>query len=375
MESKFNFLKTTFADFYGPGYTNIKEYADPKYKVGIVPTDQNVFVHDCVFEDCTSSSNGALSCGNSIYKLLVYQTSFVSCWSRSSYGGAIYFDSTTNGECILCKICGFDCSSTNSGNSYGQFARINTKIYATYKNYVNDSSFSHSSNMNTDSYYVLCLNYGNILCPSVNLTNNLCYSFTAFYCYPTTGTGSPVSDTFYISYSSIVNNTANGYSCFYHHNSDSSQCIDTCNVINNKQTTSTYGTFYLYANLLIKDSCIIGNNKKNIVFYVSSGKMTISNCTIDDNIFTNGRYYGTVTVIKTITNTFINALSHIATQHCDSFFDSYGTLIGKTNVPHKNLRYLMSCNNKFPFIDSLENVQFVFLYTFLTFDPTNNYFV
>jgi hypothetical protein len=378
MDFKLTFPKTTFSDFYGPGQTNIKEYTGPKYTETQTPTDQNVYVHDCVFQSCSSSSNGgALSCGSTVYKLLVEQTSFVSCWTSSIRGGAIHFESTTNGECILSKICGFNCSSTyTSGWAGGQCVITCTKNDATYKNYVNDTSFTHSLIEGKDSRYVMYLIYGHILCPSVNITDNKCTSYTATYCGPVTG--SSMSDIFCMTYSSIVNNTSNGgHSCLWLDRSGSSQRIDTCNIINNKQTSSEQGTIYTYANLLIKDSCILGNNENNKVFYAySSNKITISNCTIDDNIFTNGRYYGSVTVIKTITNTFINALSHISTHHCDSYFDSYGTLTAKPNVPSKKPRNLISCNCICPIIDALRFIQFLFLLTFLSSNPSNDaYFI
>jgi hypothetical protein len=368
MESKFNFLKTAFDDFYGPGNTNIKDYKNTKYTGQITPTDQNVYVHDCVFQSCSSSSDGgAISCGNTVYKLLVEQTSFISCKTSSSNGGAIYFNSQTNGECILSRICGFDCSSTYS-DSYGQFSNTYTKNDVAYKNYINDSSITRSSNWKKGSYETLRLQYGNILCPSTNLTNNMCYYYTALLCWLTKGTGSPVSVTFCISYSSIINNTnSGGYGVFYHDNSVTSHCIDTCNIINNKQNISSYGAIIASGNLFIKDSCILGNNENDKVFYVSSSssKITISNCTIDDDIFTNGRYAGSVTIIKTITKTFINALSHISTHLCDSYFDSYGTLSAKPNVPSQISRCLLSCNCRYQTNDLLRYIQFIFLLTFL----------
>jgi hypothetical protein len=44
----------------------------------------------------------------------------------------------------------------------------------------------------------------------------------------------------YVSYSSIVNNTANGgWGCMAHSTSCSSDCIDACNIINNTQLTTS----------------------------------------------------------------------------------------------------------------------------------------
>jgi hypothetical protein len=377
MESKVNCLKTTFEDFYGSGYSNVQHFTGPEYTVSPqTPTSNNVYVHDCVFRSCTSSLNGgALYChsSNNVIKLLVSRTSFTSCRTSGQNGGAIFFYSQTSGECILNKICGFDCLSTYSGCSYGQFVYTYTKNDVTFKNHVNDSSFTRTSKVRIYPYHVLCLNYGNILCPLVNITNNECYHCSALYCH---ATASSTSNTVCITYSSIVNNTANGsWGCIvFNSDSISSQLMDTCNVLNNKQTLSNIGIIYAHANLLIKDSCILGNDKNKNIFYENhaSCKITISNCTIDDDIFTNGRYYGSVTISKTIQNSFINALSHIFTHNCDSYFDSYGTLTVKPNVPTRKSICLMSCVCKHPMIDSLLKFQFMFLLTMLPSDPAKD---
>jgi hypothetical protein len=203
--------------------------------------------------------------------------------------------------------------------------------------------------------FSLRLHYGTILCSSANLTNNECYRHPAFYCYPT---ASSASDTCCVSYSTIVNNIANGgYGCIWLNNGASTHFFDTCNVLNNKQTdaSNSIGTIRVNANLLIKNSCILGNNEYNKVFSetYSSGKITLSNCTIDDDIFSNGRYTGSLTISKSIGKSFINALSHISTRNCDSYFDSFGTLSAKPNVPSKNPLCLKSCICKHPIIDPL----------------------
>jgi hypothetical protein len=359
MEFKVKFLKTTFDDFYGPGNTNIEEYTGPKYTGRQTPKNQNVYVHDCFFQSCLSSSDGgALSCDSSIYKLLIHQTSFISCQTSSSNGGGIYFYSQTNGQCIMSKVCGYNCSSFYRGQFI--YTHMNSNSI-NYKNHANDTSITRSLGTDTSSRITLDLYYGNILCPSVNLTNNICYYHTALLCAPTS------SDTCRISYSSIVNNTANDNTCIYFYNSATSHYVESCNILNNNQTSSSSGIIYSNTNVNFKDSCIFGNDKINNIFYVSSSsyKITISNCTIDDDIFTNGRYYGSVTVIKTLERTFINALSHIVTRNCDSYFDSYGTLSVKPNTPSKSSRCLLSCNIKPPIIDGLRIVQLLFLLTFL----------
>jgi hypothetical protein len=368
-----NLLKRTFSDVYGQGYS-ITTYAGQKYTQTININENNVYVHDCVFSYCLSSTNGAaLNCSSNVYKLLVERTTFVSCKTSNGAGGGIYFYSTTSGESVLNKICGFSCSSPNNG----LFAMIRTKSDVNNKNHFNDSSITHTSALNSN--YPLSLYNGNILCPSINVTNNECKSYPAYGCYPTV---SSASDTCCVSYSSIVNNTANGgWGCINHGGSGSSQVIDKCNIINNKQTSSSSYEiiFHVTSSLLIKDSCVLGNNKGMKLFYViSQGKVTISNCSIDDDIFTNNRFTGTVLVSKTIEKTFIHALSHISTQKCDSYFDSYGTLTGKPNVPSQSTkvssRYLISCDNKKPTTDPFRITGFMFLIAMLHSDPSNDYY-
>jgi hypothetical protein len=376
MEGNRNLLKRTFVDVYGTGYST-SNFTGPEYTQSITTNAQNVYVHDCVFRDCSSTTEGgALSCGTSVNRLLVEQTSFISCKTSSSKGGAIYFYSTSNGQCVLSKICSFGCNLSYSGYNLGMCAYIYATSNNNYKNHVNDSSVIHSLTKNIDTLFALDIYFGNVLCPSVNLSNNQCNRYPALRCYIT---GSSGSDTCCISYSSFVNNTADGSSgwgCVYIRNSIStaSQSIVACNLINNKIASPANGIIDSGANLFIRNSCILGNAIGKTIFYTNSGSITLINCTIDDDIFTNGRYIGSVTVSKTIQSTFINALSHIATRKCDSYFDSYGSLTVKLNAPTGSCRYLISCNIRRPLIDPLRFMEFIFLLTMLPSDPSNDYY-
>jgi hypothetical protein len=98
-------LKRTFADVYGRDYTptiyTAPEYTDRR----IDATATNVYVHDCVFRSCSSSSNGGtISCSSNVYRLLVEETSFISCKTSSSNGGGIYFNNQNYGECVFSRI-------------------------------------------------------------------------------------------------------------------------------------------------------------------------------------------------------------------------------------------------------------------------------
>jgi hypothetical protein len=367
MKTNPNLLKGSFENVYGTGlnptnYTR-NEYAGTR----LTPNTNNVYVFDCFFRDISYSSNGgAISCGGSVYKLLIEQSSFFSCKISSGRGGGVYFSNTGNYECVMSKICAFGCSCSD----FGQFASISLYNNANNKNHVNDSTITHSLKEGKSQYDSVYLRGETILVPSNNFTNNECYYSSAFCCDTTR---SSTSETCWISYCSVVNNTANGGSqCIRLYNSVSIHCIDTCNIINNKQTTTGSGTIYASTNILIKDSCILGNNEGKTVFYASSScKITVSNCTVDNN-----RYSGSVIFTKSIERSFIHALSHIVTRSCDSYFDSYGTLTAKPNIPSQSTKdrcfgCFMSCNNNKAMIDPSRSMEFIFLLTMLPSNPIN----
>ena len=132
-------FKTTFKEVYGEGHEP-QEYTGHEYTERINASSyNNIYVHDCVFRDISSSNNGgALCCNGNVHKLHIEQSSFISC-STSDRGGGIYFDSTTSGQCVLSRICAFDCSATD----YGQFAFIFTNNNISYLNNVNKTSIMH----------------------------------------------------------------------------------------------------------------------------------------------------------------------------------------------------------------------------------------
>ena len=319
------------------------EYDNQKSSSSFVPNKSDVCISNSLFHDCTSSSNGGAvsSSSTSVNRMFIEDTTFTTCKTTSYYGGWIFFQNTNNGECVIFHTCGFDCSSKYSGSSsstLGQYAFIQTKSNDdTYKNEVNESTMTGITKESAYPYYALRLYYSNIVCSSVNITNNECYYYPALGCYPTIKTDVV---TCLIMYTSIVNNTAKaGCGCIVLSNSGSTQTISTSNIINNKQEdSSSYGTIETYGNLCINESCIIGNNEGNKVFYEGGGssyQIKIINCTLDSDIMTKQRYTGSFTIISSKQYSFINALSHIVTQKCDSFFDSYGTLTAAPPVPGK----------------------------------------
>jgi len=74
METKLILLKRTFADVYGPD-CNATDYTGPEYTAGLAPVERDVYVHNCVFRHCTSSTySGAPYCSSSVLSLLVEES-------------------------------------------------------------------------------------------------------------------------------------------------------------------------------------------------------------------------------------------------------------------------------------------------------------
>jgi hypothetical protein len=315
------------------------------------PSDPNVHILNCLFNNITSTSGdgGALYCTSVTY-LLVESSSFFSCKTSSSYGGAIYFYNQNNGECVLYEVCGNDCYTTyNSGTSYGQFAYIAVRDVASSKNYINFSSIARCVNENSNSQYTSVFSFGKILCPSVNISLNKCNCHSGIYCYPFNEPSSVVCS---LSYSSFSDNNATGYNCIWF-NREGAKCeIKSCNILRNTQgSLDSWGTirFQGKLNLIISDSCILENNATYIFSSTYSKTVTLSNCTIDkttcnQNIITQ----------NTVTKSFILALNHMSTQNCHSEYDSVGTLTPIVQLPssfvQSQLRDLVSLISVFLFI-------------------------
>ena len=128
--------KGTFQEVYGtdPNTT----ISNQEFKERQKHTSEGVYIHDCVFSYCIVQC--ALYFENTVKKLLVEQSTFFSCDSAYTHGGAIYFSSTAN--CALTRICGFNCSSTSSSNNHGQFAYMNIGLSDQYINFL-ECSFWH----------------------------------------------------------------------------------------------------------------------------------------------------------------------------------------------------------------------------------------
>jgi hypothetical protein len=326
-------IRTAWDDYFTGSKTN---YNSETYRSKPTLSGTSVYVSNCLFISITSTSDGgALSC-TSVTHLLIESTSFFSCKTSSQNGGAIYF-SYSSGQCVLHEVCGYDCCSTYTGYSYGQFAKIVVNNAVTSKNYVNYSSITRCINKRSGSHYPLSLVNGKICCPSVNISKNKCYWGSGIACYPFNDSN---SFTCSLSYTSFTDNIATDCVCIYFWIGNANYEMKSCNILRNTQyTLDLRGTFRVNDNVMIEDSCIL-ENKANCIFYqdYSSCTITLSNCTVDST-----SYNQNLVIRNTVTKSFIHALNHMSNLICHSEYDSVGTLTPNIE-PSKKQKLYYSCN-------------------------------
>jgi hypothetical protein len=346
--------------FYGSSPS--QTFATTKYTKVQSTSSKNVFVLNCLFIGCTSTSHGgALLCSGSVQCLLIEFSSFFSCSTSNQKGGAICFENTNSGESVLYKVCGNDCCSTYTSSNWGQFAYNDLKNAASNKNYVNYSSISRCVNHDSYAYYTLRLCFGKICFPSVNSSMNKCHTDSGTRCSPTSDSN---SFTCLYSYCSFTDNNSPGYTCILQDNSGAKTEMKYCNILRNTQGSSSGGTFYFCGDATIKDSCILMNTATYTFYASSSYVITVSNCTVDST-----SHFNSLILTNTMTKSFIHALNHLSTQNCDSEYDSAGTLT--VIVPSKKKELCYTCNYNFQArISDLFSLIYLFMVAFIHSDPS-----
>jgi hypothetical protein len=323
MTTFLTYVRTAWNDHFPA--TNPNNLNSQTYTSRQNPSDTSVYVSNCLFRSITGMSGhgGALYCTSAYF--LIESTSFFSCKTSSGSGGAIYFYNTNSGQSVFYKVCGYDCCSTYTSSSEGQFSYVRVSNVASSKNYVNYSSIVRCVIDNSNSHYMVYLYYGKVLCPSINISLNKCYRRSGLSSWPTNDSNYAALST---TYSSFADNTAASCNCFWLNRVGAKYEIKSCNIIRNAQVTSTQGTIYVSGDMMIEDSCILENNATCIFFQASSYTITLSNCTVDSTSKT-----GSFVTQNTVTKGFILALNHMSTQNCNSEYDFAGTLTPIIQTP------------------------------------------
>jgi hypothetical protein len=357
--------RTAWEDYFIGTPTNFSSQTCSKQQT---LSGTSVYLSNCLFVSITTeSAGGALYCTSAAY-FLVESTSFFSCKTTTQYGGAIYFDNKMSGQCALHDVCGYDCYSTQTSISDGQFAVMCVYNVAYCKNYVNYSSIVRCVNDPVNSRYVLFLSQGKICCTSANMSMNKCY-YRTFYCEPLKDS---TSHTCSITYSSFADNTAYGYTCLFLWTNGGNFEIKSCNVLRNTQgTLDSEGTIQTIGNLKIEDSCIL-ENEATYIFrqYTSSCMITLWSCTVDKTTCNQN-----LIIQITVTKSFIHALNHMSTLNCHAEYDAAGTLTPISPPPSKKQIHCYTCGkifNQTPLID-LVSLLCVLIFNFIIMDASSDY--
>ena len=330
-------LKLLWLDYYNERTTNFQELTNQSFS----STDTqksfsygDVYILYCYFQKLTSSNGGAICYDVVNGHFLGESSTFEQC-STSSHGGALWLNS---GDCVMNKLCGYQCSCSNTvgfSDVYGSGKKII---------YLHDSTIARCPSQASTLY----LRYGNIEVKSSNVSYNAADRRPAMYCEPDKENSEGYGTTIF--YSSIANNT--GMYCIFldHWQSPriNNSLMHHCNMIQN------IGSEILVSSVItqIISSCILANGEPLFSSFKLGGTFIVSECTIDSfsyaspcSIFSDGSK-----------NYFINSLNHILTGSCQNILDWVGTklpfLSQKTNQRF-NIKYSLIMSLSYTWILSL----------------------
>jgi hypothetical protein len=356
--------KNAWEDFFPGTSSNVLQKTE--YTSWQTVSGTNVHITNCFFRSITSSSNGGAVCCTSATYFLVESSTFLTCKTTGGYGGAIYF-SYSSGQCVLHKVCGNDCITTNTGGSkHGQFAYISVYNTDSSKNYINYSSITRCVNVIQNSWYNVCLFNGKNCCPSMNISMNQCDGRSAICLHPYTASSNALCS---LTYSTFADNKAPQYNCITLYGKCPNHEIKYCNIIRNTQNGGSEGIIWIDNSMTIENSCIL-ENTATYIFYTSY-TITLSNCTVDKTSRS-----GSLIIQNTVTKSFIHALNHISTWNCHSEYDAVGILTPITPL-HSSSKTVQNryytYNNMFlcqPYLKHLVSLIFVFMFNFITPNPS-----
>ena len=274
----------------------------------IIPIQSNSYIYNCVFETANKKAiffSQSSSLSASI--LLIEHCSFNSIHSTDA-GGAIYFGN--QGECVLASVCGYQCTTSTTNN--GQFCYIQVSNLDTCKNHFFDSTVTASI---ATADRIMELDYGNLKCKGVNLSNNNVNQISCFYIRPTTLS--------LISFSSFRNNSANNFRCILFNYQK--HIVNCTNIIENIQNSPSSGIITVWNQALLEMThcSIYGNDPKQAsVFANEDGRSSITCifCSIGSN------QTGDFQSNELSTESFINYYDYLELGNCKASIEEWGNI-------------------------------------------------
>jgi len=306
------FLLSAFNDFF-PGSYTLKNNLTSVSSF----TEGNYYICVSVFRGLVNSnSNGGILSLYSSSKIvaLVTDTSFFTCSSPNSNGGAILFSSAT-GSIALDRVCAYKCSTPFY---FGQ------TLYSTSSNH----SILSSAMMTETGRSNFFLSNGHQLVKSLNISKSQCD-------YETTGSFySPM--TLVITLSTFCDIVATGYSTIYFYHNQG--FINYTSFIKMSQNTASYGLVCVdnggSSVSLRFFQCLFIDNIQNgygSLFNQGPGAIYLTECFVPLNQIGNVVVYSTITSTLSFPLVYIDIMNcHIATYSDKRYTQQSGSRVSKS---------------------------------------------
>ena len=268
------------------------------------------YICDSFISFCYSNNEGGAIKITSYYYIhfLIEKTTIMSCVSNIKAGGIYFYD---EGNCVLAFVCGFNCSATT-----GECQFYNSRVSADTANKNNIFHSTITRSINTDQSKVIGLGRGKIEIQEVNISNNVCKTYSAARLVPYYD-ANPYSCC--ASFMQIANNTSIESDCLhfsYFNNKEQTYCIlKSCNIIENKQNIkkSSYGIINSAVPIDIYYSNILKNQGKFILTRIKyECYFALHHCFLDSKSATNG----TITMDNMLNNKYPIAMHNLHTAAC-----------------------------------------------------------
>ena len=271
------------------------------------------YLDECNFFDDNDRVINFDSISNTL--LLHNRCSFSNCTSEES-GSCIYYQIGSNSSIVQRKFCCTKCQSQYAAHfSYTYVDRNNLNFFIESSLFdVGKESFGYSINAERDNIIVSSTNFSSCKAswgPAGWLKSPL-RKYTTKY-----------------NYSTVVNNLATSemiLDIWYN------SLIDSCNIINNTKTTSTYGIIYHHQNYLTVKSCSFINNTapqgSYLIYNDGNEQTTVDSCYIDNSI--SSTFYRNVEPTNR-RELFTNKLIHLSTGNCQAEFAIINKSISEVN--------------------------------------------
>ena len=325
-----NIPKNIWYELYGE---NNKTNPETCINCSISISNSECFVLLSFFHDLAS---GAISITTNNIKLLHSECSFNDC--KNSYGGSVYVFGQNS---VIQHRC---CSLYSQASNFGQ----HSCSYLSYGNfnYFLESCVS-SCGQKEKGYETISCRYGIINISYSNISNNnVGYNGAAYGIAPFNSIGK-------VNFCSICQNHCDYWILMHYSNDLPTYYLINSNILNNSQSSTSYGIISCYRKMTISNCSIFGNFGNGPLIYNNANPLRIENCHIDDLT-----YYK-----KTLIHTF--NIDSITSYHLFSYFSTNNCLIPfnprhretviKQKVKYKEGKYIIHIS--IPFFEPLLSIK------------------